>query len=146
MEVDRVGKGLKGKDPKGKGKGSKGKDGKGKGKWNNNSKGKGDWNKDSKGKGKGGKDKSGGKAQWPQVCGWCQKPGHYKCDCFQYKAYMEGRQKGARQVSICKRSNSSNRQRAQLEARVQFVVFGLSRLSSIFRRWTIPFRMSPRYA
>ena len=40
MEVDRVGKGLKGKDPKGKGKGSKGKDGKGKGKWNNNSKGK----------------------------------------------------------------------------------------------------------
>ena len=99
MEVDRVGKGPKGKDPKGKGKGSKGKDGKGKGKWNNNSKGKGDWNKDSKNKGKGGKDKGGGKAQWPQVCGWCQKPGHFKRDCFQYKAYMEGRQKGARQVS-----------------------------------------------
>ena len=94
MEVDRLGKG-----PKGKGRGNKGKDSKGKGKWNNNSKGKGDWNKDSKGKGKGGKDKGGNKAQWPQVCGWCQKPGHFKRDCFQYKAYMEGRQKGARQVS-----------------------------------------------
>ena len=99
MEVDRLGKGPKGKDPKGKGRGNKGKDSKGKGKWNNNSKGKGDWNKDSKGKGKGGKDKGGNKAQWPQVCGWCQKPGHFKRDCFQYKAYMEGRQKGARQVS-----------------------------------------------
>ncbi|CAE7257194.1 SF3A1, partial [Symbiodinium sp. CCMP2592] len=29
---------------------------------------------------------------------WCQKPGHYKRDCFQYKAYMQGHQKGARQV------------------------------------------------
>ena len=167
MEVDRVGKGPKGKDPKGKGKGSKGKDSKGKGKWNNNSKGKGDWNKDSKGKGKGGKDKNGGKAQWPQVCGWCQKPGHFKRDCFQYKAYMEGRQKGARQVSsaasdagasttastIAPSSASAlqaqqqqQQAKGQLEARVQFVVFGLSRLSLIFQKWTIPFRMSPRYA
>ncbi|CAE7834970.1 GIP [Symbiodinium sp. CCMP2592] len=49
--------------------------------------------------GDGGKDKGGhAKGNWPSVCGWCQKPGHYKRDCFQYKAYMQGHQKGARQV------------------------------------------------
>ncbi|CAE7841011.1 GIP [Symbiodinium sp. CCMP2592] len=79
--------------PKG-GKGDKGKDGKGRPKG-----GKGDAGKGDKGKGKGGKDKGGNaKGNWPSVCGWCQKPGHYKRDCFQFKAYMQGHQKGARQV------------------------------------------------
>ncbi|CAE7338131.1 GIP [Symbiodinium sp. CCMP2592] len=97
MEVDRVNaKGDKGKAGKGrpKGKGDKGKDGKGKAKGSKGDAGKGD-----KGKGKGGKDKGGHpKGNWPSVCSWCQKPGHYKRDCFQLKAYMQGHQKGARQV------------------------------------------------
>ncbi|CAE7251909.1 GIP [Symbiodinium sp. CCMP2592] len=98
MDVDRVNaKGDKGKYGKGRpkgGKGDKGKDGKGKPKGS-----KGDTGKGDKGKGKGGKDKGGhAKGNWPSVCGWCQKPGHYKRDCFQFKAYMQGHQKGARQV------------------------------------------------
>ena len=60
----------------------------------------GDGGKSDKGKGKGGgKDKgSSGKGNWPSVCGWCHKPGHFKRDCYQYKAYMQGHEKGARQV------------------------------------------------
>ena len=48
----------------------------------------------------------GGKGSWSSVCSWCQKPGHYKRDCFQYKAYMQGHEKGARQVQASPSSAS----------------------------------------
>ena len=84
-------------------KGDKGKGGKSKGKG-----GKNDGGKSDKGKGKGGKDKgASGKGSWSSVCSWCQKPGHYKRDCFQYKAYMQGHEKGARQVQASPSSASN---------------------------------------
>ena len=113
MEIDRVSKGKdKGKD-KGKGKG-KGKhqnqqypqSGKGKGK--------------DKGKGKGKQQNQ----QYPQsgkgnykstaLCGWCQKPGHYKRECRAFQAYLRQNgqdSQGARQVqdaSVASTSGSAS--------------------------------------
>ena len=109
MDVDRVNaKGDKGKGNRGKPKGAKGAKGdKGKGGKSKGKGGKSDGGKSDKGKGKGGKDKSAsGKGSWSSVCSWCQKPGHYKRDCFQYKAYMQGHEKGARQVQASPSSAS----------------------------------------
>ena len=109
MEIDRVGKG------KGKGK-DKGKD-KGKGKYQNPQN-----PQSGKGKDKG-KDKGKGKHQNPQnpqsgkgnykataLCGWCQKPGHYKRECRAFQAYLkqQGRDQGARQVQDTSSATSTS--------------------------------------
>eukprot|EP00439_Symbiodinium_sp_Y106_P026243 s6917_g3.t1 len=105
VAIDRVSKGQdKGKD-KGKGKG-KGKhqnqqypqSGKGKGK--------------DKGKGKGKQQNQ----QYPQsgkgnlykstaLCGWCQKPGHYKRECCAFQAYL--RQNGQDSQGACQVQDAS---------------------------------------
>ena len=109
MEIDRIGKG------KGKGK-DKGKD-KGKGKYQNPQN-----PQSGKGKDKG-KDKGKGKHQNPQnpqsgkgnykataLCGWCQKPGHYKRECRAFQAYLkqQGRDQGARQVQDTSSATSTS--------------------------------------
>eukprot|EP00439_Symbiodinium_sp_Y106_P003077 s11912_g1.t1 len=103
MEIDRVSKGKdKGKD-KGKGKG--------KGKHQNQQ-----YPQSGKGKGKGKQQNQ----QYPQsgkgnykstaLCGWCQKPGHYKRECRAFQAYLRQNgqdSQGARQVQDASAASTS---------------------------------------